>query len=164
MPEQTTPGVRTAKLRVPAVEIDSGDPIIGLIFRVMQDRGAGPLHIHRVLANAPLAYQGFSTFAAALRGPGATPRTDRELAILLTALLKDSSYEFVQHRRIGLSVGLTPQQIDSLTDWREAGCYSPRQQLILGGGVPAAGIGGGGGGAHELTVPHTPWGYLLRSG
>jgi alkylhydroperoxidase family enzyme len=131
MPDESGVQERTARLKIPVVDTDTDDPIVRPIFRAMQERGAGPLHIHRVIAQAPVIYQGFSRFAAALRAPGATSRADRELAILRTAQLKASEYEFIQHRRIGLRVGLSQRQIDSLSGWRDSDVYDTRQRLIL---------------------------------
>src|SRR5690349_10703782 len=120
MPDEGAVQERTARLKIPVIDTDTDDPIVRPIFGAMKEQGAGPLHIHRVIAHAPAIYQGFSSFAAALRAPGATSRADRELAILRTAQIKASHYEFIQHRRIGLSVGLTQRQIDSLSGWRES--------------------------------------------
>jgi alkylhydroperoxidase family enzyme len=97
----------------------------------MKARGAGPLNIHRTIANAPEVYKGFAAFASALRQSGESPRAERELAILRTTQLKGGDYEFAQHRRIGLSCGLTEQQVDGLPDWKNKVFYDDRQRLIL---------------------------------
>lgn len=60
-----------------------------------------------------------------------TSRADRELVIIRTTQLKGGDYEFAQHRRIGLSCGLTEQQVDGLPDWKSKAIYSDRQRLIL---------------------------------
>ena len=115
----------------PMVEQDTTDPVLKPIFDAMQAKGAGPLNIHRVIGQAPEVYNGFAAFAAALRLPGATSRADRELTILRTTQLRGGDYEFVQHRRIGLSCGLTAQQVDGLFDWKSKPFYSEAQRLIL---------------------------------
>lgn len=121
----------TSKLRVSAVSIDTDDPIVKPIFEAMKDRGSGPLNIHRVMACAPAVYRGFAAFAAGLREPGATSRADRELVILRTTQIKCSEYEHIQHKRIGLSVGLSQEQIDRLDSWRDSKAYDNRQRLLL---------------------------------
>jgi alkylhydroperoxidase family enzyme len=113
------------------VDRDTNDPIVKSIFDAMKAKGAGPLNIHRTIANAPEVYKGFSAFASALRQDGESPRAERELAILRTTQLKGGDYEFVQHRRIGLSCGLTESQIDGLPEWTSKAIYNDRQRLIL---------------------------------
>lgn len=115
----------------PMVDPDTNDPILKPIFDAMRAKGAGPLHIHRTIGQAPEVYKGFAAFATALRVPGATSRGDRELAILRTTQLRHGDYEFIQHRRIGLTCGLTEQQVDGLSDWQNKPFYDDRQRLIL---------------------------------
>jgi alkylhydroperoxidase family enzyme len=115
----------------PAVDPDTSHPILAPIFDALKRAGHGPLNIHRVIANAPEFYAGFARFAAVLRGPGETSRADRELAILRTVQCLGAGYEYIQHRRIGLSVGLQEAQIDALSDWRSSDAFDPRQRLIL---------------------------------
>jgi alkylhydroperoxidase family enzyme len=115
----------------PLVDRDTNDPIVKPMFDAMKAKNAGPLNIHRTIANAPEVYRGFATFASALRQTGESPRSERELVILRTTQLKGGDYEFAQHRRIGLSCGLTEQQIDGLPDWSSKTIYTDRQRLIL---------------------------------
>ena len=115
----------------PMVDKDTTDPVLKPIFDAMKAKGAGPLNIHRVIGQAPEVYKGFAAFAAALRLPGTTSRADRELTILRTTQLRGSEYEFIQHRRIGLSCGLTEQQVDGLSDWKNQPLYNEQQRLIL---------------------------------
>jgi alkylhydroperoxidase family enzyme len=115
----------------PLIDVDTNDPIVKPMFDAMKAKNAGPLNIHRTIANAPEVYKGFAAFASALRRSGESPRAERELAILRTTQLKGGDYEFAQHRRIGLSCGLTEQQIDGLPDWSSKTVYNDRQRLIL---------------------------------
>lgn len=118
-------------LRFPGVDPDTEDPVVAPIFGAMKARKSGPLNIHRAIAHAPSVYQAFSGLASALREPGATSRADRELAILRTVQIKQAKYEFIQHKRIGLSVGLTNRQIADLGSWSVSDAYTPRQRQIL---------------------------------
>lgn len=115
----------------PLVDKDTNDPIVKPMFDAMKAKNAGPLNIHRTIANAPEVYKGFAAFASALRQNAESPRAERELAILRTTQLKGGDYEFAQHRRIGLSCGLTAAQIDGLPDWKSKTVYNDRQRLIL---------------------------------
>jgi alkylhydroperoxidase family enzyme len=115
----------------PLVDRDTNDPIVKPMFDAMKAKNAGPLNIHRTIANAPEVYKGFAGFATALRINAESPRSERELAILRTTQLKGGDYEFAQHRRIGLSCGLTEPQVDGLSDWKSKTVYNDRQRLIL---------------------------------
>lgn len=115
----------------PAVDPATPHPVLVPLFEAFKRAGHGPLNIHRVLANAPEFYAGFAKYATVLRGPGETSRADRELAILRTTQSLGANYEFIQHRRIGLAVGLREEQVDALSDWRKSDAFDPRQRLIL---------------------------------
>jgi alkylhydroperoxidase family enzyme len=115
----------------PLVDRDTNDPIIKPMFDAMKAKGTGPLNIHRTIAHAPEIYKGFVAFSVVLRQSGVSPRAERELVILRTAQLKGGAYEFTQHRRIGISCGLTQQQVDGLPDWKSKDFYDDRQRLIL---------------------------------
>lgn len=118
-------------LAFPGVDPTSDDPIVGPIFSSLRARKAGPLNIHRTIAHAPVVYRGFVGLASALREAGATTRAERELAILRVLQIEGAEYETVQHKRIGLSVGLSEKQISGLARWRRSKAYTPREQLIL---------------------------------
>jgi alkylhydroperoxidase family enzyme len=98
----------------PLVDRDTNDPIVKPMFDAMKAKGAGPLNIHRTIANAPEVYKGFAAFASALRQSGESPRAERELVILRTTQLKGGDYEFAQHRRIGLRAR---QETTASRDW-----------------------------------------------
>ncbi len=115
----------------PLVDWDIDDPIVKPIFDAMKAEGNGPLNIHRTIAHAPEIYRAYTALASALRHDGVTSRADRELCILRTTQLRSGEYEFFQHRRIGLTCGLTEEQVDNLEDWRAKPCYDERQRLIL---------------------------------
>jgi alkylhydroperoxidase family enzyme len=115
----------------PLVDADTSDSRLKPIFDRMRANGAGPLHMHRTIAHAPQVYEGFAALATALRQPGATSRSDRELAILRTVYLRQADYEYNEHRRIGLGCGLTQAQVDGVENWQSESCFSPRQLLIL---------------------------------
>lgn len=120
-----------SKTYLPMIDPDTDQKQVKPIFDAMKRAGNGPLHIHRILANAPAAYAGFAAFATALRAAGATSRADRELVILRTVQLLGADYEYVQHRRIALSFGVTPGQVEGLPNWRSQSCYDGRQRLLL---------------------------------
>ncbi len=115
----------------PTVDPETDNPSVKPIFDAMREAGFGPLNIHLVLAHASEFYPSFHSFANALRGRGETSRADRELVILRTVQLRGAEYEFIQHRRIALSLGITTEQVDGLNQWRDLTYYDSRQRVLL---------------------------------
>ena len=73
--------------------------------------GTGPRHVHRAVGNSPGALRAFrESIRGFWRESGLSDR-ERELTILATARASDARYEWHQHVRHGLSVGLTPEEI-----------------------------------------------------
>ncbi len=71
----------------------------------------GPRHVHRSIGNNPGALRAFRrSIREFWRESGLTDR-QRELAILAAARGSDARYEWHQHVRHGLSVGLAPEEI-----------------------------------------------------
>lgn len=76
---------------------------------------AGARHVHRAIANNPAMLRGFrGSNSTVWRESGLSGR-ERELAILASARASDSRYEWHQHARHGLSVGLTPEEIRAVS-------------------------------------------------
>ena len=115
----------------PMVDASTSHPVLEPIFGALKNAGSGPLNIHRIIANAPDFYAGFSHFATVLRGRGETSRAERELAIHHTVLSLGARYESIQHRRIALKVGLNEEQVDNVLDWRNQTCFDERQTVLL---------------------------------
>ncbi|MEF8842671.1 MAG: carboxymuconolactone decarboxylase family protein [Haloarculaceae archaeon] len=71
----------------------------------------GPRHVHRAIGNDPGALRAFrESIRGFWRESGLTDR-QRELTILAVARASDARYEWHQHVRHGLSVGLAPEEI-----------------------------------------------------
>lgn len=71
----------------------------------------GPRHVHRAIGNNPGALRAFrESIRGFWRESGLTDR-QRELTILAVARASDARYEWHQHVRHGLSVGLTTEEI-----------------------------------------------------
>lgn len=71
----------------------------------------GSRHVHRAIANNPAMLRGFRDSNSTVWQESGLGGRERELAILASARASDSRYEWHQHVRHGLSVGLTPQEI-----------------------------------------------------
>jgi len=117
--------------RIPLVPADTQDPVLGPMFKGIRARGGEPLNMHRTIGNAPNVFKAYAGLAFALRDQAIVPRADRELIILRAAQLAHGDYEFVQHRPMAISCGMTAAQIDAIAKWRESTVFSERQRAIL---------------------------------
>lgn len=111
--------------RVPYVDPEtfSGDP--DLLRTSMDDEdlpeeyrdlfSTGSRHVHRAIGNNPAALRGFRESNATVWGESGLTDRQRELTILAVARASDSRYEWHQHVRHGLSVGLTPEEIRAVS-------------------------------------------------
>jgi len=117
--------------RIPLVPADTQDPILGPMFKGIRARGGEPLNMHRTIGNAPNVFKAYAGLAFALRDQAIVPRADRELIILRAAQLAHGDYEFVQHKPMAISCGMSTAQIDAIAKWRDSTLFSDRQRAIL---------------------------------
>jgi alkylhydroperoxidase family enzyme len=80
---------------------------------------------HEELFRAWLRFGGFLLTAGKLSG------RDRELLILRTAFLCESSYEWGQHVRISLAGGIPREDIDRVLEGPDAAGWSPHEAALL---------------------------------
>jgi alkylhydroperoxidase family enzyme len=93
---------------------------------------AGPVYnIVGTLARHPDLYRAWSGFANHILRESTLPPRHRELLILRVGWLCRSEYEFAQHRRIGLEVGLSDAEIDRVTSGPEAPGWTGFERTLL---------------------------------
>ena len=107
--------------RVPYVDPETFPGDRGLLETSMDDDdlpepyrevfSTGTRHVHRAIGNSPAMLGGFRESNATVWGESGLTERERELTILAVARASDSRYEWHQHVRHGLSVGLTPDEI-----------------------------------------------------
>lgn len=90
----------------------------------------GAQNVFSTMARHPGLFKRYAPFGGKLLSGGKLPAVDRELAVLRTAHRCRSDYEWVQHERIGQSVGLSADRIeavrrDSLEGW------APHEEAML---------------------------------
>ncbi len=117
--------------RIPLVPSDTADPVLAPMFKVIRDRGGEPLNMHRTIGNAPKVFRAYAGLAFALRMDAIVPRADRELIILRATQLAHGDYEFVQHKPMAISCGMTAAQIDAIAKWQDSTLFSERQRAVL---------------------------------
>ena len=116
--------------RIPGALPDMNDPTVkGLFGNALN--GGKPLNIVVVSALTPKMSRAKNDYVAAIRFDGVVPGADRELAILRTAAILGSKYEFAQHTSIARACGLTDAQLGALADWRAAKLFNDKQRALL---------------------------------
>jgi len=73
-----------------------------------------PVNVFRMLANAPASFQGFLQLALSILTQSELDSRKREIAILRVAHVTGSTYEWTQHVRLALGLGVTQEEIDRL--------------------------------------------------
>lgn len=97
----------------------------------MRGRGGPTLNIFRTMVKAPDAAEAFLTWGRyILSKRSSLPAREREILILRTGFLCKSGYEFTQHTRIGLDVGLTAEEIERIKRGADAGWSAADAALI----------------------------------
>src|SRR5262249_8560943 len=66
-----------------------------------------------------------------LRGSQCLPRRDREIAILRSAWNCGSDYQWGMHTEIGLTSGLTQDEIDRIPAWEDGADWAPHEAAVL---------------------------------
>jgi alkylhydroperoxidase family enzyme len=79
--------------------------------RELLPKGSPPLNVFTTLVRHPKLFKRWSVFAGHVLSKSTLPARERELVILRTGFRCNCAYEFHQHKRIGLSVGLSEDEI-----------------------------------------------------
>lgn len=90
-----------------------------------------PHRIFTTLAHHRRLFRRWLPLGGVLLLMGDLPRADTELVILRTASNCVCWYEWVQHACIALSHGLTHEQVEAITEWRDHDLWSARQRHLL---------------------------------
>jgi 4-carboxymuconolactone decarboxylase len=99
--------------------------------REILHRGKVTLNVARMIANSDAAFYPFSMLGNSLLTRGKLNAKLRELAILRTAKVSRSVYEWTQHVPIAKSTGCTDEQVAALDNWESARCFNDLERLVL---------------------------------
>jgi 4-carboxymuconolactone decarboxylase len=91
----------------------------------------GVLNIYGTLANKPDAARSFLTWGAYVLRRSSIDARLRELAILRIGWRCRSGYEWMQHSRLGLTVGLTADEIERIKGSASDPAWSAIERAIL---------------------------------
>ena len=93
--------------------------------------GGRPPNVFTTLARHRTLFRRWLRFAGGLMPGGKLPREDTELLILRTAHNTGCEYEWHHHERIGLTAGLTAEEIARVREGPDAAGWSPRRRALL---------------------------------
>lgn len=96
-----------------------------------RERGAPPMHIHRVIANAPNLLRRFSAMALELRNHTTLDPRLRELALMTVGRIAGAEYEFVHHWNIALGLGVRREQLEQLADFERASVFNQHERAVM---------------------------------
>ncbi len=106
--------------------------ILGGVTSVNDDsQGKGPPNILYTIAHHPALLPSFLSFTATLAMRGVLPRRDSELLALRTSLNCGSPFEWGHHVEYALAEGLSPEDVERISEGPEHLAWSRRDRLLL---------------------------------
>jgi 4-carboxymuconolactone decarboxylase len=89
------------------------------------------LNVGRMIGNSEAAAKPFARMANALVMKTKLDPRLREIAILRTAKVSRSVYEWTQHVPMAKHVGVTDAQIAAMDNWQGASCFNDLERTVL---------------------------------
>ncbi len=89
------------------------------------------MNVARMIANTEPVFREFSRLGHALLTRAALNGKLREIAILRTAKLTGSVYEWTQHVPIARAAGVSEEQVAAMENWEGARCFDEVERLVL---------------------------------
>ena len=89
------------------------------------------MNVARMIANSDTVFQHFSRLGHSLLTRTRLAAKLREIAILRTAKLTGSVYEWTQHVPIARDSGVSEEQVAAMADWVSARCFDEVERLVL---------------------------------
>jgi alkylhydroperoxidase family enzyme len=117
--------------RVPYLDDTQAPELKPLADRIRAQRGGRLLNLYRALLNSPGVADAWLQYFTVIRQRCDLPARDRELVILIIALINDAEYEYRGHIPFALQAGLTQAQLDELPHWRDSAAFSDRDRAVL---------------------------------
>jgi alkylhydroperoxidase family enzyme len=99
--------------------------------REILNRGRVKTNVARMIANSDAIFYPFSMLGNSLLTRTKLDGKFREIAILRTAAVSRSKYEWTQHVPIARSAGVSDEQIAAIENWEAAKCFNEVERLVL---------------------------------
>lgn len=117
--------------RISLVEKDQAHPVVKELYEKNEAQGWPVLNLFKVMGHCPYIGLNFQRLGnAILRGEELSPEL-RELAILRVGNLAHSEYEFTKHIDIGQKAGVSPRQIDEISNWATSPAFTDIERAVL---------------------------------
>jgi len=118
--------------RVPLVEEKEHPELSELIAKIRGARGGRLINIYRLMLHTPALAGAWFDLNQAVRYGTEIDGQCRELAVIRVAILNNVEYVIHAHGpAYALKEGLTPAQVEALTNWRSSNLYSDKQRALL---------------------------------
>jgi alkylhydroperoxidase family enzyme len=124
------PGAPPATPRLPLLD-ESADPVAKKILDEIRGRTGRILNLHRMMAYAPGLMKASYDTAMVVRHDLTLSRRMVELAIMRTALLAGSDYEWHQHYPMALANGISAEEIAALASYATSPLFSEAEKAAL---------------------------------
>ncbi|MGO9060302.1 MAG: carboxymuconolactone decarboxylase family protein [Candidatus Binataceae bacterium] len=95
------------------------------------ESGRVKLNVGRMIANSNAVFKPFNLLGGALIGKAKLDPKLREIAILRTAKVTGSVYEWTQHVPMAKHVGVTDAQVAAMDNWQGASCFNDLERTVL---------------------------------
>ena len=125
------PAVSDAPRIAPGTREQIGWINYGLARVIGAATGGAPPNIFLTLARHRGLFRRWLGFASGLMPGGKLPRDESELLILRVAHSTGCDYEWHHHERIGLTAGLSREEIERVREGPDAEGWSPRRRAML---------------------------------
>ncbi|MGI6548765.1 MAG: carboxymuconolactone decarboxylase family protein [Syntrophomonadales bacterium] len=100
-------------------------------FRSVRERGLEVLNLYKMMAHSPEIGLQFLRLGSVILFKGIIPPKLRELAIVRVGILNKANYEYTQHVRIALMVGVRQEQIEALANWEDSDEFDDIERAVL---------------------------------
>ncbi len=117
--------------RLKLLEIDEVEPMAQEIYQKAEEASGRVINLFKGLAYSPKILRDWNRLGITLLLKSKLSRKLLELAIIRVGELAQAEYELTAHRGIGLAVGLTQEQIDEMTNWRNSDKFDEAECAIL---------------------------------
>jgi len=117
--------------RVRLLQSNEAPPKTKELFDKIEGNGATVLNLYRAVGHSPSTISSFIKLGNVLLNRAELPARLRELAILRIASLAGSEYEWQQHVPIATEIGISPQQINEISQWNNSTVFSDEERAIL---------------------------------
>lgn len=117
--------------RVPLIE-EKDTEQAELVAKIKGARGGRLINIYRLMLHSPALANAWFDLNQAVRYATEIDGQSRELAVIRVAILNGVEYVLRAHGpAYALKEGLTPEQVDAVSDWQSSALFSDKQRALL---------------------------------